>query len=194
MVRYGRQRLGPLRDSRARASASPSGGPTKRIACPAAQGCNGAWSDWLAAQNYRLTAATLAWLDSQVDGIEAAYNVELDREYLAGYSGGAYWLGYYAQARADRFAGVALVAGGMPAYTANHGCPTCKIPGYFLGGDMDFRTQQMSDTANAFTTCGEEIRTDLITGGTHQSTIGSLATGKALEILSWLHARPLACP
>ncbi|MBA3452435.1 MAG: hypothetical protein H0T42_04985 [Deltaproteobacteria bacterium] len=163
-------------------------------ACPASAGCNGAWSDWLAAQSYRLTPATLAWLDAQVDAIEAMYNVELDREMLAGYSGGAYWLGYYAQARGDRFAGVAMVAGGMPAYTANHGCPVCKIPGYFLGGNMDFRTQQMSDTANAFDRCGEEIRTDLIAGGTHQSTIASLGSGKALEILTWLDARPLSCP
>ncbi len=162
-------------------------------ACGAAIGCNGAWSDHLAAQGYKLSATTLAWLDAQIDALESAYNIDRNREYLTGWSGGAYWLGYYAQARAERFAAVAFVAGGMPAYTSFNGCPSCKLPGYFLGGDMDFRTAQMNDTANAFNSCGEAIQTDLVANADHQATIGSLSGGRAAAILTWFETRPLSC-
>jgi poly(3-hydroxybutyrate) depolymerase len=164
-------------------------------ACPTDIGCDGAWSDWLATEGYRPSNASLAWLDAQVDAIEARYDVDLSGEYLAGYSGGAYWLGYYAQARASRFAGVAFVAGGMPAYTAFNACPSCKIPGYFLGGDGDPRTAgQMSDTASAFQACGEEIHLELVPGS-HEEAIASLTTkNEAGAILTWFAARPRACP
>jgi poly(3-hydroxybutyrate) depolymerase len=164
------------------------------LACPASLGCNGAWSDWLAASSYRVPDGALAWLDAQADAIEKSYAVLTSREVLAGFSGGAYWLGYAAQARANRFAGVAFVAGGMPAYAAYNGCPPCKIPGYFLGGNGDPRTAgQMSDTASAFQKCGEETKLDLVTGD-HQQAIASLTTQKrAGAILDWFVARPLAC-
>jgi poly(3-hydroxybutyrate) depolymerase len=162
-------------------------------ACPAAEGCDGAWSDWLAAENYDLDPATIAWLDAQVDAIEHEYNIATDHEDLAGYSGGGYWLGYFAQARASRYAGVAFVAGGMPAYAAYNGCPACKIPGYFLVGDSDPRTAQIDQLASSFQQCDEEVKSDVIAGGTHESTIASLTSGKADAILSWLQSRPLAC-
>jgi hypothetical protein len=82
----------------------------------------------------------------------------------------------------------------MPAYTASNACPSCKLPGYFLGGDMDFRTEQMNDTANAFNACGQPIQTDLVAGADHQATIASLGSGRAQAILSWFATRPLACP
>jgi poly(3-hydroxybutyrate) depolymerase len=160
-------------------------------ACPAARGCNGAFSDWLAADGYDPSPEALAWLDERVDELERRYNVDRAREYLAGYSGGAYWLGAYAPARASRFAAVAFVAGGMPAYHAFHGCPARRLPGYFLGGDGDFRTEgQMSDTASAFVACGQEIELDLVANADHQATIASLATGRAAAILTWFGSRP----
>jgi hypothetical protein len=177
-----------------RAAADALGFIVLAPACPASLGCNGAWSDWLAAASYRPSSAALAWLDGQVDAIEASYDVRTDAEYLAGISGGAYWLGYYAQARASRFAGVAFVAGGMPAFTAYHGCPACKIPGYFLGGSGDFRTAgQMSDTATAFQQCGQGVTLDLFEGN-HEQTIASLSVAnKASAILQFFAARPLVC-
>jgi len=159
--------------------------------CSAEIGCNGAWSDHLASTGYKLADSSIAWLDAQVDAIEDAYNIDVSREMLTGYSGGAYWLGYFAQARADRYSGVAFVAGGMPAYTAFNGCPSRAMPGYFLGGDQDFRTEQMSDTANAFAACNEEIHTDLVSNADHEATISSLVSAnKAEAILAWLVARP----
>jgi poly(3-hydroxybutyrate) depolymerase len=176
-----------------RAAADAAGFIVLAPACPASLGCDGAWSDWLASEGYHPSAASLSWLDAQVDAIESAYDVRTSGEYLAGTSGGAYWLGYYAQARADRFAGVAFVAGGLPAYTASNACPACKLPGYFLGGSGDYRTAgQMSDTARAFQTCGEATTLDLVTGD-HEQTIASLPSGRASAILAWFEARPRAC-
>ncbi|MEO6953919.1 MAG: hypothetical protein ABI321_19105 [Polyangia bacterium] len=164
-------------------------------ACPAALGCDGAFSDWLAADGYDPSPAALGWLDGQVAELETRYNIDRSREYLTGYSGGAYWLGAYAPARASRYAAVAFIAGGMPAYNAFHGCAACKIPGYFLGGDGDYRTGgQMSDTANAFKGCGQEIHLELVTGADHEATIASLGTGNAAKILTWFDDRALSCP
>jgi hypothetical protein len=177
-----------------RAAADQAGFIVLALACPASLGCNGAWSDWLASERYQPSAASLAYLDAQVDAIEAKYNVLLAGEYLAGTSGGAYWLGYAAPARASRFAGVAFVAGGMPAYDVYKGCPSCKIPGYFLGGTSDFRTAgQMTDTADAFARCGQEVSFDKVQGD-HGATIASLVTSKkAKAILDWFVAHPRAC-
>jgi poly(3-hydroxybutyrate) depolymerase len=161
-------------------------------ACPAAHGCDGAFSDWLAADGYDPPAASLGWLDTQVDELEARYNIDRSREYLGGHSGGAYWLGAYAPARASRYAAVAFVAGGMPAYHTLHGCPSRSLPGYFLGGDGDPRTSgQMSDTANAFQACGEPIQLQLVTGADHEATIASLANGNAAAILAWFAMQAL---
>lgn len=176
------------------AAAEGAGYIVLAVACPAGKGCNGAWSDWLAQDGYHPSAASLAWMDAQVTDLEGRYNIDRSREYLSGYSGGAYWLGYYAQARASRFGGVAFVAGGMPAYTSFNACPACKLPGYFLGGDKDPRTGgQMSDTANAFNGCGEPIKLDVVMNADHDQTIGSLATGRAKVILAWFNGLPLSC-
>ena len=165
------------------------------LACSSDLGCaDGNWSNWLAGQGYQITAQHMATMNAQAQKVESLYDVDTKREYLSGYSGGAYVLGYFAQAQAARYAAVAFVAGGMPAWTGTgHPCPTPKIPGYFLGGDGDYRTAgQMSDTASSFKTCGEEVKTDLVTGADHQATIESLATGRADAILAWFDARPLA--
>lgn len=164
------------------------------LPCGTELGCaDGNWSNWLAGQGYQLTQAHMDWINAQATKMESLYDVDVKREYVAGYSGGAYVLGYFAQANADRYAGSAFVAGGMPAWTGTgHPCPTRKIPGYFLGGDADPRTGgQMSDTATSFKNCTEEIELDLVTGADHQATIDSLGTGRAAAILTWLDARPL---
>lgn len=164
------------------------------VPCSSEIGCaNGNWSGWLAGQSYQITAQRMAQINGWADAMESLYDVDTKREYLAGYSGGAYVLGYFAQAQADRYAGAAFVAGGMPAWTGTgHACPTKKIPGYFLGGDKDPRTEgQMSDTAEAFQGCGQEIELDLVANADHGQTIAALGTGRADAILGWFDARPL---
>jgi poly(3-hydroxybutyrate) depolymerase len=164
------------------------------LACSSDLGCvDGNFSGWLASQGYRITAERRAFIEAQVKKMESLYDIDVKREYLAGTSGGAYVLGYLAQAEAARYAGAAFVAGGMAAWTGTgNGCPTRKIPGYFLGGDRDPRTGgQMSELATSFQGCGEEIQLDLVAGADHGQTIASLGTGRADAILSWLEARPL---
>jgi len=111
---------------------------------------------------------------------------------LAGYSGGAYVLGYFAQAQAARYKAVAFVAGGMPAWSGTgHPCPSPKIPGYFLGGDGDFRTSgQMTDTKNDFDKCMEETKFVVVAGADHGATINTIGTGNGDAILTWMLTRP----
>jgi hypothetical protein len=176
------------------AAADAHGTIVLALACSVDLGCvDGNFSGWLAAQGYRVTAERRAFIEAQVTKIESLYDVDVKREYLAGTSGGAYVLGYLAQAEAKRYAGAAFVAGGMAAWTGTgNPCPTPKIPGYFLGGDRDPRTGgQMSELATSFQRCGQEIQLDLVPGADHGQTIASLGAGRADAILSWLEARPL---
>lgn len=164
------------------------------LACSADIGCaDGNWSGWLANGGYQISQTNIDFINAQAAKVESLYDVDTKREFLTGYSGGAYVMGYFAQAQASRYAAVAFVAGGMPAWTGTgHACPARKIPGYFLGGDGDFRTSgQMSDTANSFKTCGEEITLDVVMGADHGATIASLGTGRADTILSWFATRAL---
>jgi polyhydroxybutyrate depolymerase len=164
------------------------------LPCGADLGCaDGNWSGWLAGQGYQITPAHMAWMNAQATMVESLYDVDPKREYLTGYSGGAYVMGYFAQAQAARYGAVAFVAGGMPAWTGTgHACPQPAIPGYFLGGDGDYRTGgQMSDTAQSFAACKEEYTLDVVTGADHGATIASLGTGRADVILGWFEQRPL---
>jgi hypothetical protein len=164
------------------------------VACGPEIGCtDGNFSNWLDAQGYAIGAKNIASIDGFVTQIESLYDVDTKREYLAGYSGGAYVLGYFAQARAEHYAAVAFIAGGMPAWSGTgHACPTRKIGAYFLGGDGDPRTGgQMSDTASAFQACGEEIRLDLVAGADHGATIASIGTGRGEAISTWFDAHSL---
>lgn len=164
------------------------------VPCSSQIGCaDGNYSGWLAGQGYRITAQNMAVINGWADKMEELYDVDTKREYLGGYSGGAYVLGYFAQAQADRYAGAAFVAGGMPAWTGTgQPCPAKKIPGYFLGGEDDFRTEgQMTDTKNAFATCMQEAELVVVAGADHGQTIATLGAGRGDAILTWFNARPL---
>jgi hypothetical protein len=165
------------------------------LPCGAELACSdGNWSGWLAGQGYQITPANMAWMNAQAAKVESLYNIDVKREYASGYSGGAYVMGYFGQAQAARYAAVAFIAGGMPAWTGTgHACPARKIPGYFLGGDGDPRTGgQMSDTAQSFSSCGQPVELDVVKGADHEGAIGSLGAGRADVILGWFetHALP----
>ena len=115
--------------------------------CPRDLGCDKTWSDgsWHPQGN----AGTIAWINEQIDQVEAAYNVHLKREYLIGGSGGAVYIGYFADQFAPRIAGVAMVSGGWSARSKT--CLSCSLPVYILIGDQDFllsRAEQARDWYN----------------------------------------------
>ncbi len=97
------------------------------------------------------------WLTSLVDDIAARYNVDLERMYLTGWSGGSSFLGTYALVHQDRFAAVTYSIGGyyggfdeIPA-----GCP--GIPARFVSGTQDFLRDMAMDLADTLRGSGHEV-------------------------------------
>lgn len=154
--------------------------------CPRALGCAGSWWGWLESGTY-----SDAWLGQQVDQVEAHYNIDRNREYLTGWSGGADFLGWYALAHADRFAAAAFVVGGVPYYQQ---CPAGPLPAYFLMGANDFRyaSGQPGQVQGILVACGDPTQLTVLPGEDHSGTIAALTSQQyAMTIFTWLeqHSR-----
>ena len=154
--------------------------------CPQALGCPGSWWGWLESGTYND-----AWLGQQVDQVEAHYNIDRNREYLTGWSGGADFLGSYALAHADRFAAAAFVVGGVPYHQQ---CPAKPLPAYFLMGANDFRhaSGQPSQVQGILNACGDQTQLTVLPGEDHSGTIAALTNQRyAMTIFTWLeqHSR-----
>lgn len=152
--------------------------------CPAALGCPGSWWGWLQSG----TAYRDAWLGSQIAQVTGRYRVDRSREYVAGWSGGADYLGWYALRHADRFAAAVFVAGGVPYVQS---CPARKLPAFFLLGAADPRylSGQPTQVQHVLASCGSETKVVVVPGAGHQESIESLRTrGYASRIATWLLA------
>jgi poly(3-hydroxybutyrate) depolymerase len=150
--------------------------------CPRSSGCQSSWWAWLQSGS----TYDDGWLGRQTQFVERRYGIGRKREYLAGWSGGADFLGWYALRHADRFAGSAFVAGGVPYTSA---CPQRPMAGIFLGSDADFRTasRQPAQVSAILTRCGDPTAALSPHGLDHQATIMSLQTaGYGAQILRWL--------
>lgn len=152
--------------------------------CPTSSGCQASWWAWLQSG----PAYDDGWLGRQTQLVERRYRIDREREYIAAWSGGADFLGWYALRHADRFAGSAFVAGGVP-YTA--ACPQRRMAAIFLGSDADFRTEsgQPAQVRATLARCGDATAALSLHGADHQATIMSLQTGGyGAQILRWLLA------
>ncbi len=157
--------------------------------CPRSLGCKGRWGDgtW----HRGGTAASIAWLDAQIDAVEAAYNIDRSRVYLVGGSRGAVFVGFFADAFAPRFAAVAMYGGGYSSF-ANR-CAACAVPAYVLVGDNDFLLDIAMKARDWFRDCGSEVELDTLPGVDHRGIGKAIMKGKASTILEWFRARPNAC-
>ncbi len=157
--------------------------------CPTVLGCrlpngNGtftnSWWGWYQSGKY-----VDAWLGNQVNLIQAQYSIDTTHEFLAGWSGGADFLGYYALAHASRFSRANFTAGGTPYYQS---CPSTKIAAYFLMGSNDFRylSGQPTQVKQVLDRCGSLTNLVVLPGADHQATMNALTTqGYSDIILCW---------
>jgi len=151
------------------------------LKCPRDLGCGGSWYSWRGSRSY-----DSSWVESQVEAVEAEYNVDLNRVYLGGFSGGAYFLASYAPVHTDRFAGVLYMGGGSGS---QDGCPSCKMPAYFLLGGGDFgHISPARDTESFFRDCGHEVEFQTVAGLGHR-----IAESKLNEVYTWFDTRPHQC-
>ena len=115
--------------------------------CPAA---NGSWWD-------SNTASHADFIDDVLHDLAGSYNIDIDRAYAIGYSGGSCWLSWHGFEFQDIFAGIQWSCGGCsPSY---HAPPQddCKVDGRFHIASDDFLWDGAMATANSMENHGHEV-------------------------------------
>jgi predicted esterase len=155
------------------------------LQCPAAEQCKASWWQW---------NGDPQWVRDRVADVAAQVSIDRDRTFLAGWSGGATYLGLNAPAWHDTFAAVVVHGGGMAPRDAAAACPARPLPAYFLVGDANPLHDLARDLRDYFTRCKQELRWDLLRGADHAKEDGALDGKRAASILDWLAARGRAAP
>lgn len=156
------------------------------LKCPNALGCNqydGSWWQWEA----YVAGHDETWVGEQVDAVEAEYNVELQRVFLVGFSGGSSYLSWYARDFSDRFAAVAYLAGGYAPWNGQCQEP-CPIPAYFLIGTNDFLLDGAQELRDYYQSCGHEVVFDLHQGIDHEIISSGLPA-----LMTWFGSHEHLC-
>jgi poly(3-hydroxybutyrate) depolymerase len=150
--------------------------------CPKDRGCaSGSWWRW-----WLSDAHDPAWLDAQIAAAAAAARV--DRVVVAGYSGGASYLGGWAPPRAAQLGRVAFVSGG---YRFTDVCPTSPFAAlFFIGRDDESIPIYVRPLATWLGTCERaSVTWQLLDGVGHLEMHDALRAGRAREVIDWLLAR-----
>lgn len=161
-----------------RAAAKARGWALLSLECPKSEGCRGSWWRW---------DGDPAWVLAQVAAVQKDHAIDPARIYLAGWSGGATYIGQHAPAWTERFAGVVIHGGGQ---APGADCPTRALPAYFLVGDANPLHALAKDLRAWFDACAQDVTWDLVKRGDHDKEERALTKAKATAILDWLAARP----
>jgi poly(3-hydroxybutyrate) depolymerase len=168
--------------ARWRSAAKLRGWAVLALQCPAEQGCKDSWWKW---------NGEPSWIVEQVAAVARTAAIDPARVYLAGWSGGATYIGLHAPVWTATFAALVFHGGGHTPATE---CPAAALPAYFLVGDRNPLHALMKELRSWFDGCHEDIVWDLVRGGDHDKEERALDRKKALVILDWLaaHPRPVA--
>lgn len=147
------------------------------LQCPRDLGCKDSFWKW---------NGDPKWLDGLADAVIKEYPIDRDRVWLAGWSGGASYLGLHAFELSNRFAAIAIHGGGMAPYGK---CPKKVLPTYFLVGDKNPYHSLAIDLRDAITSCNGEVVWDVRKGQGHPGEWTALG-GTADKMLTWLDAHP----
>jgi MYXO-CTERM domain-containing protein len=132
------------------------------LRCPRDLGCDGSWWQWEAYDS----GHDFAWVGEQVDAVEAEYNVERNKIYLAGFSGGSSYLSEYLPRFSERYAGGIYLGGGYEPYDVD--CPPCDVPVVFIIGEYDFLLDGARELEGYYERCGHDVDFQLEPGTDHQ--------------------------
>jgi len=143
------------------------------LECPRDRGCKDSFWQW---------DGDPSWVWDQVAAVKKQHAI--DRVVLVGWSGGASYLGWRAQAWRDATA-LVLHGGGMGPRD-----PDCSTgpPVYFLVGDKNPLHRLAVALRDHFTGCKRDVTWDLVKGGDHAREEAALTPAKAGVILDWVPA------
>lgn len=151
-----------------------SGVSSSDLACPKDRGCKGSWWQW---------DGDPSWITSQVDALTKQHAIDRSRVYLAGWSGGASYIGMRTQAFEKTFAGLVIHGGGIRPRA--EGCGGSKTPVAFLYGTGNPLHDLAERLHDHYESCGAEIRTTLLPKADHATELRALDDHGA-TILDWL--------
>jgi len=181
VVLHGDHEQAATAGARWRAAAKQRGWALLSLQCPASEKCPGSWWQW---------NGDPQWVRDRVADVAAQLSIDPDRTFLAGWSGGATYLGLRAPAWHDTFAGAVIHGGGMAPREEPAPCPARALPVYFLVGDKNPLHELARDLRDYFSRCKQELRWDLIAGADHAKEAAALDAKRALAVLDWLAAHP----
>ena len=145
--------------------------------CPRELGCNaeGQWYVW---------NGNAHWIFERVRELSAREPIDASRIYLAGWSGGATYIGRRMTEWPRMFAAVVIHGGGVPPRRAE--CPDRPFPAYFLVGDQNPAHDSVVRLRTYLEECGQRVKWDLLPDADHPREDAALTPTKAAEILRWL--------
>lgn len=132
------------------------------------------------------------WIDKQVEAVRKESSLDPDRIWLAGWSGGASFLGYHYSRWADRYAAVVFAGGGIAPYSST--CAPCSPPAYFMVGNKNPLHHLAKELKAGVSSCTQDVTWDLQPGSDHAGEWRALnRPGKVGDILDWLENHPRFC-
>jgi dienelactone hydrolase len=125
-----------------------------------------------------------SWVIARAEKVISDAHVDREHVYLAGWSGGATFIGAHVQAWEATFAGVVIHGGGRGPDTA--ACVK-HLPAFFLVGNRNPKHELAVNLRGYFEHCKQEVVWDLLEHAAHDEERKALTVKKATEILRWLH-------
>ena len=151
--------------------------------CPRDLGCTGSYWRW---------DGPVSWLTQQIDALEQTTPIDRSHVVLAGWSGGASWLGLKGGGLARAFSGLAFEGGGIPP--ADRSCPACLPRVHYLAGDRNPLHHLEIATKDWLAGCGAEVVWEPLPRRDHAGEAAVLASpGTTSRILTTLLATPGPC-
>jgi poly(3-hydroxybutyrate) depolymerase len=179
VVLHGNNETGQARAQRWRATAELRGWKVLALDCPRDLGCDarGRWYLW---------NGDPSWVRDQVKAFAARDHIDMSRVFLAGWSGGATYIGKRFPAWDSMFAGIVIHGGGVPPLDDE--CPDRRLPTYFLVGDKNPMHDATRRLREYLERCDQDVRWDLVPGANHPKEDEALTPEKVDEILEWLES------
>ncbi len=148
------------------------------LAAPKAPFGGGSW--------YQATSQHVTFVNAVLTALLGKYNIDQDRIWITGWSGGATFLGYYAILREDVLAAVVYHMGGGGGGSYSPPAGSCKIPARFVIGSADFLYDLAKTQYNTLTAKGHETVWVELPGVAHKFEPSTLP-----ETWAWLQKKTL---
>lgn len=148
------------------------------LVAPKAPAGGGSW--------YQAVSEHVTFVNAVLSSVLATYNIDLDRIWITGWSGGATFLGYYAILRQDLLAAVVYHMGGGGGGSYSPPAGSCKIPARFVIGSADFLYSLAKTQYNTLTSKGHETVWVELPGVAHTFEPSTLP-----ETWAWLKTKSL---